>query len=179
MPVRWFARSMGGREPDRPGSGGEEAGMPLIAWTKAMSVGVPLLDADHQILVNIINSLAEKAGASRTPRHADQLKGVLDMLMRYVAGHFAREEKVMAACGYPEAATHHTEHEDFIARVTAFSERIRSGDAAASGDLLAYLEGWWQHHILIVDMAYRPFAEGNAEAVVAARSFPPLIAAGA
>ena len=40
--------------------------------------------------------------------------------------------------------------------------------------MVTFLKRWLCHHILKVDMAYKPFAQGNAEAQQAARSFKAL-----
>ena len=139
-----------------------------------MSVGVDLLDSDHRVLMNIINSLAEIARGPRTPRNAERIGNTLDTLVTYTKSHFGREEKVMVASGFPGLDAHHGEHENFIRDVGEMSERISRGEEGAIGELAAYLKSWWEHHILIQDMAYRPFAENSEAAQAAARAFPPL-----
>ena len=142
-----------------------------------MSVGVHLLDSDHQVLMNIINSLAEIAAGGHTPRRAHRIRKALDTLVNYTKGHFGREEKVMGVCGFPALDAHHEEQQNFIYDVSAMSERISRNEGGAVDDLVAYLKNWWQHHILIQDKAYQPYAENNEAVEAAARDFPPLFAA--
>lgn len=152
--------------------------MSEISWSDGMSVGVELLDSDHQVLMNLINSLAGIAGGAHTPRNADHMKKALETLVRYTKSHFGREEQVMEACGFPALASHHDEHLRFIDDVNEMAERVAANDLGAVGELVEYLQNWWHHHILIQDKAYQPYAENNEAANAAARAFPPLFAAG-
>ena len=91
----------------------------------------------------------------------------------------AREEKVMAACRYPEIGEHKLEHRDFVERINYLHRRFDAGPDAAAEEaaaivneaLLSFLQDWLKDHILIEDMAYRPHAEHNPAAREAAKSF--------
>lgn len=143
-----------------------------MTWTDAMSVGVLELDEDHQKLISAINALTVSAGRTERTAATGQC---LVRLRRYAEFHFAREEHVMAACGYPDAEGHYEEHQDFINQIQAMSRQFEQDpehfSERISGDLRDYLTNWLTHHILIIDMEYRPFAEGNAKAHEAARAF--------
>lgn len=146
--------------------------MAVMQWTEKMSVGVPELDADHKELVRVINQLGE---SSEDADRGGAVRQCLFALLRYAEYHFAREEKVLAACHYPEAREHKLEHRDFVARVNQMHRRYdESPEEAATvvnSELLAFLRDWLNHHILIEDMAYRAHAERNPAAREAARSF--------
>ena len=134
-----------------------------------MSVGLPELDADHQQLIAIINSLESPSGKT-----AGGLRQALVGLARYAEFHFQREEKVLAACGYEGLQPHQREHDTFskkIRSLAAASEDDGPGLSETSVELADYLNEWLRHHILIVDMAYRQVVEGNREAREAARLF--------
>lgn len=146
--------------------------MAMMAWTSAMSVGVPELDEDHRVLIRIINQLAEYT------RHADRvdvLRQCLYALLRYAEFHFAREEKVMTACDYPGLAHHKREHRAFTAHMRALAKALDADQPLTAEivnqDLLNYLKDWLNHHILIEDMSYRRLAESNDLAREAARTF--------
>lgn len=146
--------------------------MAVLQWTEGMSVGVPELDADHKELIKIINQLAE---SSEDAARATAIRQCLFALLRYAEYHFAREEKVLAACHYPEVREHKLEHRDFVAQVNElhrrFDENPDDALAVVNDDLLGFLRDWLNHHILIEDMAYRTHAERNPAAREAARSF--------
>mgnify|MGYP001176904444 CR=1 FL=1 len=128
-----------------------------FVWTEAMSVGVAALDADHRCLVRIINLLNDAQG-----NDTGRVIGiVMDTLAAYARFHFAREEQVMSACGFPALAVHSLEHEEFCRTIAAMAKE--GVGPAAAADLLEYLKGWLLHHILIQDMAYRPYIADSSD----------------
>ena len=137
-------------------------------WTEAMSVGVPSLDADHKAMIRIINLLCkiDEEGGAQT------MDVVLDTLVAYSQFHFGREERVMEVCGFPETLFHRTEHAGFAEYVRRL-RNLHGGvqDPAVVAELLEYLSDWLRHHILIQDMAYKPFVLDDPEAERAARAF--------
>ena len=146
--------------------------MTLMTWTSAMSVGIRELDEDHRVLIRIINQLAEsEANGHQTAI----LRQCLYSLLRYAEFHFAREEKVMAACDFPGLAHHKEEHRAFTAHMKALATALDDAALPAAKivnqDLLDYLKDWLNHHILIEDMSYRRLAESNASAREAAKTF--------
>jgi hemerythrin-like metal-binding protein len=134
-----------------------------------MSVGVELLDSDHKALVGLINRLHAALENREDPSVMDR---VFENLTLYVERHFDREEQVMKACGYPELPHHEGEHRRFREDMKAMRERyFNSKEDGLGDDLLLYLKNWLNHHILIMDMAYKPFAQGNDLAERAAKEF--------
>ncbi len=123
-------------------------------------------------LIKVINQLGENSEAAA---RGTAIRQCLFALLRYAEYHFAREEKVLAACHYPEIRKHKLEHRDFVARVNQMHRRFDDtpDDAAAvvNDELLGFLRDWLNHHILIEDMAYRAHAEHSPAAREAARSF--------
>ncbi len=96
-------------------------------------------------------------------------------LLRYAEYHFAREEKVLAACHTPGVREQKLEQRDFVARVNQMHRRFDDNpdDAAAvvNDALLGFLRDWLNHHILIEDKAYCGYAQPSREAQAAARAF--------
>jgi hemerythrin len=143
--------------------------MAAIRWSEAMSVGVPRLDRDHQILIGLINRIDQAQDDENTRNRV--LPEVLAILIAYTVFHFNREEKVMEACGYPDLSTHREEHVLLTREVQELQRRFRRGDPQLGRDeILSFLVGWLNHHILLQDMAYRPFAEGSKVADAAAEA---------
>jgi len=138
-----------------------------------MSVGVPALDSDHQALLHILNVLDE---IRDTPDPDSSFDSVHDSLIAYARYHFAREEQVMEACGFGEIDVHRSEHAAFAQYVgTLTDHRNGGGRAAQAGELLDYLTDWLRHHILIQDMAFKPFVMGRELAETVARQVGPEI----
>lgn len=145
--------------------------MPFYQWSESMSVGVALLDSDHKALIEIINRLHLAIEDGDAPEILDQ---IFNALVAYIERHFAREEAVMAACDYPTAAAHITEHLRFSQDMRYTRDRYFRGEEAAIGrELLDYLKDWLTHHILVEDMAYRPYAEGKRQVEQAAEALGP------
>ena len=146
--------------------------MGLMQWDEKMSVGVIELDADHKELIKVINQLGTIA---EDQARQSAIRQSLFALLRYAEYHFAREEKVMAACQYPEIGEHKLEHRDFVERINhlhrRFDEDPEEAAAIVNEALLSFLRDWLKHHILVEDMAYRPHAEHNPAAREAAKSF--------
>ncbi len=155
-----------------PGLNGDGSVMAVMRWTEKMSVGVPELDADHRVLIKVINQLEENSEAAA---RGTAIRQCLFALLRYAEYHFAREEKVLAGCQDPEIREHKLEHRDVVDRINQMHRRFDDNpdDAAAvvNDELLGFLRDWLNHHILIEDMAYRAHAERSPAAREAARSF--------
>ena len=138
-------------------------------WNESMSVGVPLIDDDHRALVHLTNRLHESVSAGDT---YDVLDNLLNRLIDYIDIHFAREERVMEACAYPEIVSHKEEHGEFVNYIHGLRERFTPETAPDfAGDLADFLKGWLNHHILIQDMAYRTYAENNSDVARIAEAF--------
>ena len=146
--------------------------MSLMTWTSAMSVGLPELDEDHRVLIRIINQLAE---SERNEDHVSVLRQCLYSLLRYAEFHFAREEKVMAACEFPALTHHKGEHRAFTEHMRKLAAALDADDLPpaeiVNQELLTYLKDWLNHHILIEDMSYRKLVESNPSAREAAKKF--------
>jgi hemerythrin-like metal-binding protein len=133
-------------------------GIPVAVWKPAMSVGVAALDTDHRCLIRIINLLAE-VEEQDLPRTVDIVLDTLDIYCRF---HFAREERIIAHCGYPEAAVQRAEHREFTKGLRRLRDRFGGrGTAKAAALLRDQLIDWLNHHILIQDMAFKPFVVGR------------------
>jgi hemerythrin len=125
-----------------------------IRWTPGLSVGNPLLDAQHRKLIEIVNRLAG-ALDSRQPRRS--LAAIADELERYVALHFHHEEAKLRASGYPELDEHLLEHRRFETKLTSLLEPLRQGSSFAAATTLRWLTDWVGNHIQIVDRRYAPW----------------------
>ncbi len=142
--------------------------MPVLQWTQEMSVGNPSIDRDHQILLGMVNRLDEaiKAGRGR-----ETVSSVLDALLDYTTYHFAREEALMTACGYPDLDAHRHTHKVLRTQVTHIRDRHRSNpDTIHDREVLGFLKNWLTSHIMGRDKLYAPFMTSRGEAVAKAEA---------
>lgn len=143
--------------------------MPYCERSESMSVGVSLLDADHRFLAGHISRLHQDLWDGADPEALEQL---FDGLIAFTEFHFFREAKVMETRGFPDARAYQEERADFIRNIYEWRDRhLRGAGPPITVELLHDLKNWFNHHILIWDMAYKPYAENNALAVEVAETF--------
>lgn len=127
--------------------------LPVLIWTPDMSVGVPELDQDHRIIVELINQLA----AAQNVNDAAVVERVLDRLVLYVDEHFRREEEYMESVDFPHLQEHRHIHRALTDKVEQIRLDFFLGKSDSVGaSTLAFLTEWLRTHILIEDMQYNP-----------------------
>ncbi len=84
--------------------------MPKYELTSDLLTGHSLIDGQHLELFKAINNLMEAcaSGKGRT-----QLEATYIFLRDYIAKHFADEERLQKAEGYPDYSRHHNIHEEY------------------------------------------------------------------
>ena len=85
----------------------------MIEWTPSLSTGNEVLDEQHKALFRWLAELDSAANDSRTLFGAY----AITRLKTYTRNHFAAEEALMKASGYPALGEHIAEHEAFRARL--------------------------------------------------------------
>lgn len=146
--------------------------MAFLEWSESLATGIPSVDADHRVLIDLINQL--DAGVGDREERAT-LGTVLNTLVDYTAYHFAREERIMEASGYPRLAEHKLEHEGLTEKVIDLQCRFLDYDKDVVGsEVLDFLKEWLFSHIQEKDMDYRPFVEGNEAAMRLAETIRPV-----
>lgn len=138
--------------------------MPFIEWSDNYLTGIPDIDKEHRGLFALINDLYDKvkAGSAET-----SVKATIEALVVYVNFHFAREEGLMDACGYPDRESHKAEHRKLQSQMEAFSRSYENHPQSFDlADFMGFLTYWLKGHILQSDMAYIPYVEGRVESIV-------------
>jgi len=120
-----------------------------MQWESRFSVGVPLIDEQHQ---EVFRHLSALHAALRQGDKAE-VERMLEFLGRYVVSHFRAEEEEMVRTGYWYLASHRAAHEHFLGEYALLrAEHARTG---ATPRLSARLEetvsDWLRNHILGMD----------------------------
>ncbi len=137
--------------------------MPLIQWTEDLGVAIESIDADHKVLIGMINKLDE---AIKTKEPQDTVKRVLNALLEYTGYHFDREEALMKAANYPDLKAHARTHGTLKAQVADIRNRYeRNPESIHEREVLAFLKNWLTAHILGRDKLYAPFMESRRKDV--------------
>lgn len=129
-----------------------------LAWTQDLAIGIPVIDSQHQCIVEYINQVEH----AKLTHSAEELNEVLDELVDYTLSHFAFEETLMEEAGYPFINAHKKVHQLFARRVGSFQELARSGEDVTD-ELLHTLKAWLVNHIKRDDKDYSAVVRANME----------------
>lgn len=124
--------------------------MAPIEWTDEYRVGVAVIDDQHRQLVEIVNKFEE---ALRRKKGSRQVSTILNDLFGYTQEHFATEERLLAAAGYPQLKLHQSQHRQLLQKVERFQFEFNAG-RRVSTELHEFLAYWLVTHILRDDKAY-------------------------
>ena len=125
--------------------------MALIQWDNSMSVGVASLDAQHQKLIDIINTLHT---AMRSGHGKEVVVRTLVELKEYTRIHFADEERLLKLYQFPALQDQIDRHKWFVEKLTSFQRATEAGELATPIELMDFLSNWLVRHIQKSDMAY-------------------------
>ena len=146
--------------------------MAFIEWTEDLNLGIPEVDADHKVMISLINQLDAGIGDGEA---YGTIGSILNTLVEYTALHFLREEMVMDACQYPNMERHIEKHGELNDRVIDIQCRyFDNRESVAVDELLDFLKGWLTNHVLTEDMAYRPHTQGHPDVPAAAAAVHPM-----
>ncbi|UCV22508.1 ATP-binding protein [Ferribacterium limneticum] len=122
--------------------------MDIFVWNESFVTGQPVVDAEHQGLVNLINLIIEHQSTSTPPEEIDK---VLVQLIQYAVTHFQHEEELMASTGCDPRfiEIHRNVHADFGQQVV----KMRAMPSDNQEFLLRFLSSWLAHHILGMDQS--------------------------
>lgn len=132
--------------------------MPIIQWSGKFSVGIQEIDHQHMQLIRLLNNLYD---AMRQGEANTVLAPILKELVRYTESHFAYEEKLFRQFQYPETQKHIQQHQILAGQVKDFVEKLDTGKASITVELLNLLKDWLNHHILEEDKKYSSFLNAN------------------
>jgi hemerythrin len=129
----------------------------MLELTDDLRIGHPVIDADHQRLIEIINEFLEH---SKTGDNHKLMHETLKSLLAYGREHFSREERIQRQCMYPHQAAHFHEHRALLDQVieTArehFIAKTRPLTEASLADLNELLKSWLLGHVKKYDTGMR------------------------
>jgi len=128
--------------------------MSYMEWEDKYAVGVPGLDTEHKIMLDLISQLHDGYAADKGH---DFLEGIFATLSDYTDTHFRHEEALMERIGFPGTDGHKTHHQNMKKEMNDLHGRFEAGDVEVAKDLLAFLNNWWHFHIIEADGAYAAF----------------------
>lgn len=113
-----------------------------VEWKPRHGVGNEILDEQHRAILARCNALADclDAGGAENDGKFDEIFG--DLMARARA-HFAAEEALLAARGYPGLEDHQSEQEEF----DFLAAEIVTPENFDRDELQTFLALWWVGHI--------------------------------
>ena len=128
--------------------------MAIIPWDSRIILNVRLIDEQHKVLVDLINSFYESI-RKKEPDTAilELLQGLLD----YTRFHFTDEQDLMRKHNYPGLKHQLGEHKDFIEHISDCHKRISEGKLVVSLEITSYLRTWLIDHIKGTDKKLADF----------------------
>lgn len=118
--------------------------MPMLEWNDGLSIHVAEIDAQHQELVDMVNTLHDSMVDGADERI---LFDIVERMLRYTNVHFGTEETYMAQYAYPETAAHKAEHADFMTKAAQVAADQRAAKQGLSMEVLNFLGDWLVTHI--------------------------------
>ena len=134
---------------------------PYLEWSAKYATGIGPVDGEHQTLFMMINALHDVVAAGEPEI---DLAGLFVRLGDYVETHFRREERLMAAAGYPFLAEHIAEHRELTDTLYRFMDEMAAApETFPTEDFLDFLRNWLAKHVIRSDMEYVPHVNRAAK----------------
>lgn len=128
--------------------------MDHFEWSEKYSVNVREIDNQHKKLIGMVVQLDAEM---RQGKGKEALGQILMDLIQYTRTHFADEERLMLAGGYPDYETHKAKHRWLADRVAQIYVEYQDGRITMTLEVMKFLETWLDKHIMGTDKQYGPF----------------------
>jgi len=128
--------------------------MQRFDWNDSFSVGVKVIDEQHRVWIDQLNSLS---AAIESHQEARIISKTLNFMMDYVEFHFSAEESLMALQNYPALAQHKLAHEAFrkVLMDLMVLEIEEDGAVSKIGDSINNFQiSWLKDHIQQTDRLF-------------------------
>ena len=134
-----------------------------LQWTKSLSVGVEIIDAQHRELFRRFGDLID---ACHEHHGEEKIAELLAFLDEYVIFHFGEEQKLMTHYEYPGFESHRREHESFIRRLQFLEQDMaaRGPTQALVSQTVRILLNWIVKHIKSVDVELGAYLKPRLDA---------------
>ena len=129
--------------------------MDTISWENRYILGIPLIDKQHEQIVNITNELSAGLVDLSNVNFSEKTMDAIS----YIHYHFSTEEKLMVLLDFSGYHHHKREHENFINEIFKYAEQYKSGKKDAPNRLVYYLKEWIFSHIIVSDRVFTNFIQ--------------------
>lgn len=132
--------------------------MSVIEWKQDFKTGFPSIDYEHEHLIAVINSLADRISVDAS---FDEVDSHLAEIHGLVEAHFALEEKIMRDLKYVGYAEHKEDHDRLLDEIRDIMESVAANAAfdyrAALGERVG---AWFGNHFRTLDPQLQALTHG-------------------
>lgn len=133
----------------------------MLAWEQGYKIGQWEMDAEHLILFSLLNQLDININHDLA---GECVHDVLAALDAYIDYHFAHEEALMKAWGYPDLESHSALHHQFMAEIGRLRQSVKEGDEVRGAlKVRGFVLDWLLNHIMETDVDYARFIAEKAK----------------
>lgn len=125
--------------------------MEHFRWKEDFSVNHVVLDRQHQVFLNTLNKIYSRLG---TVDSFEVFENSIDTMQHYIEHHFAEEERICAAAGYPKLERQRQQHQFFRTRFNDLKNAYSHMSRKEFGNLLIFMRDWFLNHVLEEDRDY-------------------------
>ncbi|MFC1747591.1 bacteriohemerythrin [Pseudomonadota bacterium] len=132
--------------------------MTTFIFDESMHVGNRLMDREHAVLIEYINTLQSVVDGNSSRFLVGQ---VLEGLVEYTKTHFYIEEELMVAFSYSGYMAHKSAHDKFRLTMSQWVEQHKSGEVNITEEVMSFLKSWLIDHIQNIDAKLAGFLKGK------------------
>ena len=125
----------------------------FIAWVDNLSVGVDVVDKQHQYLILLTNQLFQACRLGGDVRDS-VFKETMSRMVGYVRFHFATEQKLFRLINYPNSIEHKNEHDSLIVKVLETTKDYGDKKRFVPNNFVRYLRDWIVSHVAHSDKMF-------------------------
>ncbi|MHC6203614.1 bacteriohemerythrin [Breznakiellaceae bacterium SP9] len=134
----------------------QSADMPFVEWEDRLNTGIPLIDTQHEELLDLTNELYEACQDGKDAASA-LFKEAIKKTVDYVKFHFDAEQKILERIKYPDYAAHKAQHDVFVKKVLENVKGYEQGKNFVPNTFVRFLKEWVLTHIAVEDKKYADY----------------------
>lgn len=133
-----------------------------IKWTKDFETGLPEIDRQHKLLVDLINAARklDAHGPNSDDTEQNQKRKILSALAKYISTHFHYEEELLRESGYPKFFEHKASHDRMVNTVRDYQQKLSQGQISLT-TIENLMSQWLINHILDSDRDYISYVKDH------------------
>ena len=123
-------------------------------WAKDLELGVEALDAEHRLMVDLVDDLE---GTLAAPEDRERAAATIRRLLAFTQIHFRAEDLLMRLHAYAGHQAHAVEHSQLAEQLSELQEAHSRGDLPVTREIVAALREWLGGHIRTQDRTLAAF----------------------